>query len=246
MPRDRELSRFLMAWSAHNGHRIREKVATIVNITSRTPELLRSRILRGFRATIDAFGSSRMQHAIPKAVCAKSLPCSRRESFAAQTPVRAETPNSELQPLGEDILSAAIPTFFIGRNKSGLWIARESSGRIGGIFLLKSSALAFARAQNGSARCAFVFPSHSFELDLENKGNPLARYAESLLHVSTRLGRRSAIATGIRSIGAASRHHAAPKRFGVGLLMAGLALVALAGIIALKAAIYVYVWRLAG
>jgi hypothetical protein len=220
--------------------------ATIVNITSRNPQLLRSRILRGFRATIDAFGSSRIQHAIAEAVCAKRLPCSRQESFAAQTPVRAKTPNSELQPLGEDILSAAIPTFFIGRNESGLWIARESRGRIGGIFLLKSSALAFARAQSESEPCAFVFPSGSFELDRENEGNPFARHAESLLHVATRLGRRIAIATGILSIGAASRHHAALKRFGVGVLMAGLALVALAGIIALKAAIYVYVWRLAG
>jgi len=220
--------------------------AMTVNTTSRNPQLLRYRILRGFCATIDAFVNSRMQHAIPEAVHAKRLPCSRQENFAARTSVRAETLKIELQPLGEDILSAAIPTFFIGRNKSGLWIARESRGRIGGIFLLKSSALAFARAQSGSARCAFVFPSGSFELDLENQGNPLARHAESLLHVSTRLGRRITIVTGIRSIGAASRHHAALKRFGAWVLMASAAGLGLAGIIALKAVIYVYVWRLAG
>jgi hypothetical protein len=202
--------------------------------------------LRGFRATIDACVSSRMQRAIPEAVRAKRLPCTRPESFAARTPVRAETPSSELQPLGEDILSVAIPTFFIGRNKSGLWIARESRGRIGGIFLLKSSALAFARAQSGSVPCAFVFPSGRFELDLENDGNPLARHVESLLHIARRLGRRIATATGIRWTGAATTYRPALKRVGVGVLMAGLALVALAGIIALKAAIYVYVWRLAG
>jgi hypothetical protein len=219
--------------------------ATTVNTTSRNPQILRYRALRGFRATIDAFVSSRMQHAIPEAVSARRLPCSRPESSAARTPVRAETPNNQLQPLGEDILSAAIPTFFIGRNKSGLWIAREARGRIGGIFLLKSSALAFARAQSGSEPCAFVFPSESFELDLENEGNPLARHAESLLHVAARLGRRIAIATGIRWIGAASRH-AALKRFGAWVLMAGLAVSALAVIVALKAAIYIYVWRVVG
>jgi len=38
-----------------------------------------------------------------------------------------------------------IPAFFIGRNKDGFWVAREVKGRIGGLFLLKNSALSFAR-----------------------------------------------------------------------------------------------------
>jgi hypothetical protein len=55
-----------------------------------------------------------------------------------------------LQPLGEDILSAAIPAVFIGRNNAGLWVVRETRGRLGGKFLFKWSALAFARAQTRS------------------------------------------------------------------------------------------------
>ena len=141
-------------------------------------------------------------------------------------------PRAEFQPLGEDILSDAIPTFFIGRNRTGLWIAREAKGRIGGIFLLKSSALAFARAQSEMARFAMIFPSQRFELDLDNEGNPLARHAESLLRISTGLGRRIATTIGVR--------------FCACVLALGLAVAGLASIIALKAAIYVYVWRLAG
>jgi len=34
MPRDRELSRFLMAWSAHNGHRICEEAAATIVASS--------------------------------------------------------------------------------------------------------------------------------------------------------------------------------------------------------------------
>jgi hypothetical protein len=242
MPRDRELSRFLMAWSAHNAHRIHEEAAmaaTIVNTTSQNPQLLRYRVLCGLRATINAFVSSRMQHAISESVCAKRLPHSRVENFAARTSHRTEAPKSEWQPLGEDILSAAISTFFIGHNKAGLWIAREGRGRIGGIFLLKSSAIAFARAKSETEPCALVLPSGKFELDLENHGNPLARHAESLLHVAARLGRRMAFTTGTRSIGAACRH-AALKRFGAWVLMVGLVVSALAVIVALKAAISIY------
>ena len=82
--------------------------ATIVNTTSQNPQLLRYRVLCGLRATINAFVSSRMQHAISESVCAKRLPHSRVENFAARTSHRTEAPKSEWQPLGEDILSAAI------------------------------------------------------------------------------------------------------------------------------------------
>ena len=191
-----------------------------VNTACRDEEPLQTRVPRGFRAQIDAFVTSRMKHAVSKAESLHEGKCGQQESFV-QTPDRAETPGVELQPLREDILSATIPAFFIGRNKAGLWIAREVRGRIGGMFLLKRSALAFARTQSETARCAFIFPSERFELDLENRGNPLAGHAESLLR----------IAAGWRRIAACA-------------LTAGLALFALAGIIALKAAIYVHVWRL--
>lgn len=80
---------------------------------------------------------------------------------------------SALKPLDPDIVSAAIPAFFIGHNRAGLWVAREANGRIGGLFLFKSSAIDFAGRQSRPARCALVFPAETFELDIENRGNPL-------------------------------------------------------------------------
>ena len=38
-----------------------------------------------------------------------------------------------------DVLSRSILLFFIGRNRNGLWVAREAEGRTGGVFLLKQS-----------------------------------------------------------------------------------------------------------
>src|SRR6202451_4753703 len=42
-------------------------------------------------------------------------------------------------------INETIPMFYIGQNKAGLWVARESPGRCGGAFLLSLSALRFAR-----------------------------------------------------------------------------------------------------
>ena len=92
-----------------------------------------------------------------------------------------------LRPLDPDIVSAAIPAFFIGRNSAGLWVAREANGRIGGLFLFRSSAVDFANRQSGPARCALVFPRDVFELDIENRGNPLIEGASRIL---TRLAAR--------------------------------------------------------
>jgi hypothetical protein len=81
---------------------------------------------------------------------------------------------AQFQPLDPGIVNEAIPAFFIGRNKEGFWVARDVKGQIGGIFLLENSALSFARRNSRPAGCATIFPSERFELDLENKGNPLA------------------------------------------------------------------------
>ena len=86
-----------------------------------------------------------------------------------------------LKPLDPDDVSASIPAFFIGRNTAGLWVAREANGRIGGVFLFKSSAVDFAKHQSDPVRCALVFPTESFELDVENCGNPLIVLAARLL-----------------------------------------------------------------
>ncbi|MBR0842550.1 hypothetical protein JQ607_20310 [Bradyrhizobium liaoningense] len=87
-------------------------------------------------------------------------------------------PAAALKPLDPDVVSAAIPAFFIGRNGAGLWVAREANGRVGGLFLFKSSAVDFANRQSEPERCALVFPAETFELDIENRGNPLIVLAE--------------------------------------------------------------------
>jgi hypothetical protein len=98
----------------------------------------------------------------------------------AQKPTTAMTePKTQFQPLDPDVVSASIPAFFIGRNKAGFWVARDSKGCVGGIFMFRSSAVDFANRQSQPARCALVFPSGTFELDIENQGNPLiARLAQ--------------------------------------------------------------------
>ena len=83
------------------------------------------------------------------------------------------TVTAPFRPLDPDIVSDAIPAFFIGRNKEGFWVARDVNGRIGGIFLRENSALSFARERCWPAGCATIYLSERFELDLENNGNPL-------------------------------------------------------------------------
>ena len=91
-------------------------------------------------------------------------------------------PQPQFQPLDPEIVSASIPAFFIGRNRAGFWVAREAQGRMGGIFLFKSSAVDFAREASEPSRCALIFPSETVELDIANRGNPLigqlARWAD--------------------------------------------------------------------
>ena len=91
------------------------------------------------------------------------------------------TVTAPFRPLDPDIVSEAIPAFFIGRNQEGFWVARDVNGRIGGIFLLENSALSFARMHSGAAGCATVYLSERFELDLENAGNPLVVQLASLI-----------------------------------------------------------------
>jgi hypothetical protein len=86
-----------------------------------------------------------------------------------------------LKPLDPDVVSPAIPAFFIGHNCAGLWVAREAQGRAGGLFLFKSAAVEFAHRHSAPARCALVFPAETFELDIENQGSPLVAVATTWL-----------------------------------------------------------------
>jgi hypothetical protein len=85
------------------------------------------------------------------------------------------------------ILSEAIPLFLIGRNRDGFWVARDLNGRVGGVFLRKQSALKFADENTPPVGCAKMLLSERFELDIENKGNPIVARLGAVKRVLTRL-----------------------------------------------------------
>ena len=103
---------------------------------------------------------------------------------------------AQFQPLDPGVVSAAIPAFFIGRNKDGFWVARDAKGQIGGIFLLENSALSFARKRSEPVGCATIYPSERFELDVENEGNRFVPRLGSLIHFAGRIRQRMAALIG--------------------------------------------------
>jgi len=119
------------------------------------------------------------------AMAAIALQAGRRRPEAQQAPI-----GTPLGPIDPDVVSAAIPAFFIGRNRAGLWVAREANGRVGGLFLFRSSAIDFANRQSKPERCALVFPTGTFELDIENSGNPLIVLAEGTRRLLARMTTR--------------------------------------------------------
>jgi hypothetical protein len=131
----------------------------------RSDTLSASNLYKGAMAAITFNATHRLRH--PRRAQLDSLEQAQKPATAMIEPM---TP---FQPLDPDIVSASIPAFFIGRNKTGLWVAREAKGRTGGIFLLKRSAVEFAKEESEPSRCALIFPSETFELDIENRGNPL-------------------------------------------------------------------------
>jgi hypothetical protein len=100
-----------------------------------------------------------------------------------QAPKRASVP-TPFQPLDPSVLNASIPAFFVGRDRDGFWLARDAKGKIGGVFLLETSALAFARRNSWPSGCATIFPSEPFELDVENQGNPLVHLLRPLMRLA--------------------------------------------------------------
>jgi hypothetical protein len=84
-------------------------------------------------------------------------------------------------------LSEAIPLFYIGRNKGGLWVVREAAGGSGGLFLFKQSAARFARRQSEPAGCAMMFLAEPFELDVENQGGRIAGLIAAAYKIVARL-----------------------------------------------------------
>jgi hypothetical protein len=77
-----------------------------------------------------------------------AMPLTRAHFQEAQVSKRSAA-STPFQPLDADVLNASIPAFYIGCDKDGFWLARDAKGRVGGLFLLQSSAVAFARRRPG-------------------------------------------------------------------------------------------------
>ena len=157
------------------------------------------------RGMLDTFVSSWMRQAAAQAEQGPSPQCTpSTDTFIAMPlahPNFSEPPPFQLPDPG--VLNASIPAFFIGRDNDGFWLARDAKGKTGGIFLLETSALAFARHCVPSG-CATIFPSERFELDLENQGNPLIVYLRPLKRLATQAWLRVADLAG-KIAGAAER-----------------------------------------
>ena len=109
-----------------------------------------------------------------------AMPLTYPDISEPQSPKRSTVP-TPYQPLDPAILNASIPAFFIGRDRDGFWLARDTKERVGGLFLLESSARAFARRRAWPSPCATVFSSEVLELDVENRGNPLIDHLRPLM-----------------------------------------------------------------
>jgi hypothetical protein len=116
------------------------------------------------------------------------------------------------------VLSETIPLFYIGRNKYGFWVARESEGRSGGLFLRQRSALRFARSRSKPVGCATMFLNEPFELDIENEGSSVVAPLSAALRSAAQ--RLPAVATFValaiaewrKLVGEISRAFAAERR----------------------------------
>jgi hypothetical protein len=158
--------------------------AITFNTAQRTAERLEA-VLTAVGEKIDPCASYQMQLAAAEAERAQNPPNDELTTTAAP-----------FRPLDTSIVSDVIPAFFIGRNRDGFWVARDVKGRNGGIFLLKASAVSFARAQSGPAGCATIFPTDRFELDLKNSGNPLIPLLRPLMRLALHLQQRALAAVG--------------------------------------------------
>jgi hypothetical protein len=107
---------------------------------------------------------------------------------------QAETPSTApacFQPLDPGIVNASIPAFFIGRDRDGFWLARDAKGETGGIFLFRSSALAFVQRASRPLGCATIFLSERSELDVENQGNRLIAFLRPIVRLVAAVGKRA-------------------------------------------------------
>ena len=60
----------------------------------------------------------------------------------------------------------------IGRNSSGTWVARESHGLFGGLFVSRAQAVKYALSENGDHPATIVLTADIVELDMYRKASP--------------------------------------------------------------------------
>jgi hypothetical protein len=85
-----------------------------------------------------------------------------------------------------DALNETIPLFYVGQNREGFWVVRDSSRRSGGVFFFKASARHFARTKSARAGCALMFLNERLELDCPNEGGRIAGLISAILNVARR------------------------------------------------------------
>jgi hypothetical protein len=137
-------------------------------------------------------------------------------AFAAYQPVRGCRRDDTIAPLSvirfpqrpdANVISAAIPLYYIAQNKGGFWLAREAEGRNGGLFLFKSLALRFAKRKSRPSGCATMVLDEPRELDVPNEGSRvIAAFAAAIDIVECRA---PALVSGVRISAAAVRNLAA-------------------------------------
>ena len=64
------------------------------------------------------------------------------------------------------------PTFYIGRDSRGRWIAQDADHRRGGLFVSKAAAMKFARDETGDRPHTIVSLDHLTELDFSARSLP--------------------------------------------------------------------------
>jgi len=62
--------------------------------------------------------------------------------------------------------SLRYPLFMVGQDSHGNWVVQDQSGIRGGLFVDRTEALRFVRAENGNHPGGFVMVSGIFELDM--------------------------------------------------------------------------------
>jgi hypothetical protein len=69
--------------------------------------------------------------------------------------------------------STSAALVFIGRNRSGQWVAQEQNGLFGGLFVDRAQAINYALFENGHHLEAIVELSRAIELDTEGRLAPV-------------------------------------------------------------------------